>query len=104
MSRVPSKASGDRLVVASDDLDRWQRMGLCVPALILSSYFLVLFVEFFVKPSLTGIVLDELADSPGKTRRSFLSLQEVRASFDATTDLPNELLGEPESIASKTAR
>jgi 23S rRNA (adenine2503-C2)-methyltransferase len=62
-------------------------------------FFLTSAVDFFVKPSLTGIILEELADFLKKRGVASYRAKQITywiykkrvASFDAMTDLPNEL-------------
>ena len=58
-----------------------------------------LLLDSFVKPSLTGIILDELADFLQERGAASYRAKQITdwiykkrvASFDAMTDLPNEL-------------
>src|SRR4029077_3730806 len=71
---------------------------------ILPSYFLIFTsaVNCGVKPSLTGIILEELADFLEKRGAASYRAKQITdwiykkriASFDAMTDLPNELRAE----------
>src|SRR4029078_3646151 len=64
--------------------------------------FLLVGVRFCVKPSLTGIILEELADFLEKRRAPAYRAKQITdwiykkpvGSFEAMTDLPNELRAE----------